>query len=194
MLTLILAILFILASTVVITDATVIKKQITDVKNQNQEIYIGMATIIGDGTELNTTVETAAESGLIIKTESETSLINLNLTYYMECNGLTDSGVTSILVQVNGDLKGHAEAVTVNVKEDNLILENLEVTWGDVLSFEIGAVYTNGFPPFVKSDTAVGGGVISKKARIRVLPYLQLQRLNILFYKLQNIFSKNIIY
>ena len=186
--TLIIAIFLIMLGTTIITEGAILKKQITNVNYQNQEVYLGTATMIGDGTELNTTIETTAENDLVIRTESETSLIDLYVSYSMECNGLTDSGVTTLLIQVNGETKGHNESATLNFKEGELIIKNLEVKWGDVLSFEIGAAYTNGFPPFVESDLAVGGGIISKKARIQSMPYFTLFRL------LQNIFSKNIIY
>ena len=188
---LIIAIFLIMLGAAIISEGAVLKKQITNFKYQNQEVYLGTATITGDGTELNTTVETTAENDLVIRTDTETSFIDLYITYSMTCNGLTDSGVTTLLIQVNGETKGHNESATLNFKEGDLFFENLEVKWGDVLSFEIGAAYTNGFPPFVESDLAVGGGIISKKARIQSMPNFTIFRL---FKSLQNIFSKNIIY
>jgi len=161
--TLIIALFLIMTGTAIITHGTVLKKQVTT--NSNQEVYLGFATMSGDGTELNTTVDAIAENDLVIKTESETSLIDLYISYTMECSGVTDSGAISLLVQINQENKGHAEAATLDFKTGDLHIEDVEVTWGDVLTFEISAAYTNGVPPFVIPDVAVGGGVVSKKAR-----------------------------
>ena len=161
--TLIIALFLIMTGTAIITHGTVLKKQV--ITNANQEVYLGFATMSGDGTEQNTTVDTIAENDLIIRTESETSLIDLFISYTMECTGSTDSGATSLLVQINQQNKGNNQTATINFKTGELYIRDVEVTWGDVLTFEISAAYTNGVPPFIIPDVAVGGGVVSKKAR-----------------------------
>ena len=59
-----------------------------------------------------------------------------------------------------------AEKLISDIEDGKLKLENIEVEWGDILSFEIGVVYTNINPPFVLPGGDIGGGVIGKKVRI----------------------------
>ena len=117
--------------------------------NQNQQIYLGVAHIIGDGTEANTTVDAVTENDIIIKISSVTSSVDFYINYSMVCSGTTDSGLITLIIQINQENKGHVEVATVDIKEGQLFLENLEIIRGDVLSFEIGAVYTNLIPSFV---------------------------------------------
>jgi hypothetical protein len=166
-LTIIVAILLIIIGTAIIVNASVIRQR---TNNLNQQVYLGMAGIIGDGTEENTTVDAQAENDLVIRTDTETSYLDFYITYSMQCDGSTDSGAISLLIQINSENRGHAEALTLDTKDGDLIVENVEAHWGDILSFEISAVYTNGLPAFVVPDVAVGGGLISQKARfLRIL-------------------------
>ena len=121
--------------------------------NQNQQIYLGIAHIIGDGIEANTTVNTATEN----------DIVDFYINYSMVCNGKTDSGLITLILQINQENKGHSEVATFDLNEGQLFLEKIEINRGDVVSFEIGAVYTNLIPSFVVPSVAVGGGVVSKK-------------------------------
>jgi hypothetical protein len=150
-------------SVIITTQGLTLKKQIKT--NANKEIYLGFATISGDGTKQNTTVDAIAENDLVIKTESETSLVDFYISYNMECSGSTDSGAVSLLVQINQQNKGNNQTATIDFKTGELYVRDVEVSWRDVLTFEISAAYTNGVPAFVIPDLAVGGGVVSKKAR-----------------------------
>lgn len=150
-----------------ISNANVIKQQtISDINNitANKEVHLGWANIVGDGTEDNTTVNVHAENDLIIKTTSKTSYIDFYINYSMLCDGSTDNGVITLLIQINGENIGNDSNITFTNKEDNLTIKNVEVKWGDALSFEIGAIYTNVIPPFVIPAYVIGGGLISKKA------------------------------
>jgi len=131
--------------------------------NQNQQIYLGIAHIIGDGIEVNTTVNTATENDIVIKISSETSIVDFYINYSMVCNGKTDSGLITLIIQINQENIGHSEVATVDLNEGQLFLEKIEIKRGDVVSFEVGAVYTNLIPSFVVPSVAIGGGVVSKK-------------------------------
>ena len=80
----------------------------------------------------------------------------------MTCEGTTDSGAASVLIQINGENVGHDENITFNENIGELLIENVEVVWGDTLSFEVGAIYSNIIPLFTVTSTTFGGGIISK--------------------------------
>jgi len=149
------------------SNANVIKQSAISNINQitaNKEVNLGWANIVGDGTEENTAVDVDDKNDLIIKTGSKTSYLDFYINYSMFCDGLTDSGLITLLIQINGGKRGNNSIITFTNKEGNLFIKNVEVKWGDVLSFEIGAIYTNIFPSFVKPAYVLGGGLISKKA------------------------------
>ena len=156
-------VLLMLMGGIVTVDAQILKREIKT--NVNQQVYIGEAAIIGDGSEENTTVEAVAETNIVIKIDTNPSYIDLIVNYSMVCNGSIDSGIVSLLVQINSEDKGHVETGTLTNKTGELIFEDLEVNGGDVLTFQIGAVYTNAQPFFTTSDVAIGNEIITKKTR-----------------------------
>ena len=95
--------------------------------NQNQQIYLGIAHIIGDGIEANTTVNAATENDIVIKISSKTSIVDFYINYSMVCNGKTDSGLITLIIQINQENKGHGEVATVNLNEGQLFLEKIEI-------------------------------------------------------------------
>jgi len=157
----IIAIILVMSGIPFLTQASETKEK--QIFNQNQQIYLGIAHIIGDGSEANTTVDAVTENEMAIKISSETSLVDFFINYSMVCSGTTDSGLITLIIQINQENKGHVEVATVDLKEGQLFLENLEIKRGDALSFEVGAVYTNLIPSFVVPDVAIGGGVVSKQ-------------------------------
>jgi len=159
--TFIIAIMLVMSGISFLVQASESKEKL--IFNQNQQIYLGIAHIIGDGTEANTTVNAVTENDIVIKINSETSIVDFYINYSMVCSGTTDSGLITLIFQINQENKGHDEVATVDLKEGQLFLENLEIKRGDVLSFEVGAVYTNLIPSFVVPYVVIGGGVVSKK-------------------------------
>jgi hypothetical protein len=156
-----------ISGAITISNANVIKQPTISNINKitaNKEVHLGWANIVGDGTEENTTIDVQAENDLIIKTDSKTSYIDFYINYSMLCDGLTDNGVITLLIQINGENRGNDSIITFTNKGDNLTIKNVEVKWGNALSFEIGAIYTNIIPPFVKPAYVLGGGLIGKKA------------------------------
>ena len=147
-----------------LSSASIIKKvaNANFPKTANKQIYLGQASIYGDGVKENTTINLSAENDLSIGIDSQTEIVDFYITYTMTCNGTTDDGAITLLIQINGEQKGTNQTITFDEKEGTLKVENIEVKRRDVLSFQIGGAYTNLNPPFVVSDVSIGGGVISK--------------------------------
>ena len=83
--------------------------------------------------------------------------------------GYFDEGRVYFLLQINGESQELQEAITVDSDSGNLILEDVEVSRNDILTFEIGAVYTNLNPPFVVTDIDVGGGIVNRPVLFNLL-------------------------
>ena len=73
-------------------------------KTLNQDVYLGYANIYGDGVEENTTIETDAKNDLVVKIETSPDFIDFYIDYEIDTNNaLSDHGVITIFLQVNGD-------------------------------------------------------------------------------------------
>ena len=131
--------------------------------NLNIQIYLGQATIWGNGTsEENTTVDVVAGDDLTIGISSQTEIVDLYITYDITCDGDYDEGRVYCLLQINGEEQGQREVITVYSESGNLVFEDVEVSRRDILTFEIGAVYANLNPPFVIPNIDIGGGLINR--------------------------------
>ena len=88
-------------------------------------------------------------------------------------------------------IQGLDKILISDIQDGKLKIENIEVEWGDILSFEIGVVYTNINPPFILPGAAIGGGVIGKKVRIIEHPnnLLLLEFLQNFLEKFPNLFT-----
>lgn len=131
--------------------------------NLNKQIDLGQATIWGNGTsEENTTVDVDAKIDLTIGIDSETEIVDFYITYSITCDGDHDDGRVYFLLQINGVSQTLKNVSTGESVSGNLILEDIEVKYGDKLTFELGALYTNLIPPFAVPDVDVGGGLINR--------------------------------
>jgi len=81
-------------------------------KKLNKEIFLGTASIYGDGIEENTVIELDAEIDLSIGIDSQTEIVDFYVDYTMTCDSLTDNGIVTLFVQINGDNVGLDEAIT----------------------------------------------------------------------------------
>ena len=97
---LILAVILTFLAATTLSNAAFLKIQVS--KNiipkimDNQEVYLGNANIVGDGTEENSAAEASAEAELTIKISSESSIVDFYIDYSISCRGVTDSGHISI--------------------------------------------------------------------------------------------------
>ncbi len=99
---------------------------------------------------------------MTIGISSETEIVDFYITYSITCDGEYDDGRVYFLLQINGVSQNLKNVSTGESDSGNLILEDVEVKRGDTLTFELGAAYTNLFPPFVVLDVDIGGGVINR--------------------------------
>jgi hypothetical protein len=158
-------IILIILSTTTVSNAKLTRQQLTKheiPETLNKEIFLGSATIFGDGTEENTTVDAEVEIDIDIGIDSVTQPVDLYITYDIDCNGSIDDGRVYFVAQLNGAMIGNISATSSENEEDVLKFESVQVKRGDVLTTKIGAFYTNLDPFFVVLDVAVGGGVFSK--------------------------------
>ncbi len=168
-----------------VSNAEVINQKITrQPKTARTQILLGSASIFGDGIEENTVVDAIASDDLTISIPSQTAIVDFYIEYDIVCNGDLDDGRVYFGLQINGENQELQEANTSDIDSGNLILEDVEVSRGDILTFEIGAVYTNLIPPFVVPDVAIGGGIVNRP----VLFNLLFEKFPVLSYLLSNSF------
>lgn len=175
-----------------VSNAEVINQKITrQSKTARTQILLGSASIFGDGIEENTVVDAIASDDLTISIPSQTEIVDFYITYDIVCNGDLDDGRVYFGLQINGEHQELQEANTSDIDSGNLILEDVEVSRGDILTFEIGAVYTNLIPPFVVPDVAIGGGIVNRPVLFNLLfekfPVLSYLLSNSFFFRLLNI-------
>lgn len=136
--------------------------------SDDQQIYLGQANLYGDGIENNTIIDLKAEKKIFFGIESKVTTVDFYITYSIECDGLTDSGFILLLIQINKENRGYVEHITLDSDEGTIIVENVGVKRGDVLTFEIGATYANLVPTFTIVNYTFGGGVVYIKTQVTV--------------------------
>jgi hypothetical protein len=168
-----------------VSNAEVINQKITrQPKTASEQILLGSASVFGDGTEENTVVDAIASDDLTVSIASQTEIVDFYITYDIEANGDNDFGVVFFGLQINGEHQELQEVNITGMDSGDLILEDVEVSRGDILTFEISAVYTNLIPPHGDLDIDVGGGIVSKP----VLFNLLFEKFPVISYLLSNSF------
>jgi len=132
----------------------------TNIKLSNREIYLGYATIWGDGN--NSILNAVAENNLKIRTESTTEFVDLYIEYEMNCEGLVDEGIISLTLILNGENVSTNLTQTPFSKNGTLYLHDVEITRGESLGFVINVIYGNVYP-FYHNDTSATGVAIVRK-------------------------------
>lgn len=168
-----------------VSNAEVINQKITrQPKTASEQILLGSASIFGDGIEENTVVDATANTDLTISIASQTEIVDFYITYDINCNGDNDFGNVYFFLQINADNQEPQEVNITDIGSGDLILEDVEVSRGDILTFEIGAVYGNLIPPHGDFDVAAGGGIVNKP----VLFNLLFEKFPVFSYLLSNLF------
>jgi hypothetical protein len=132
---------------------------------ENKEILLGAATIIGTGEESSSIVQVSTEDNLLIGLDSKSEYVNLKVEYSMQCPGSFDDGRVYLLVQLNGASLDLQEAITQDEKSGTLILEDVLVNRWDIITYEVGGVYTNLNPAFSIPEISVGGGTFDRNIK-----------------------------
>ena len=134
------------------------------VETTNRQIYLGYASIYGNGSysQLEATAE-AFPRGIAL--ESETETVDFYIEYDMVCNGLVDTGSIGLVISINGrnvsDDPNATLVVTGAKKNGTFLIKNVEVRRQDVLSFGIAVVYL--------SVTHPNGGNWTSAARLGII-------------------------
>ena len=131
-----------------------------------KEISLGSATIYGDGIEGNTNVVAVAREGLTIEIGSNQENVDFNISYSIQCDGEDDIGIAVLLVQLGGVSLGYNSVFTSESKEGDIKIEDALVKRGDLLTYEVIALYINTDPTFTRLDADAGGALIIKSRNI----------------------------
>ena len=160
-------------STATITNASMIKQQLkndTKIITMNQQIFLGSASIIGDGE--SSILEIDAEKAITIKLDSSNSVVDFYISYNISCNGLTDEGVIILTIFLNDENISFNLVQTPYSKNGTLLVENIDVKRGDALGFRIDVAYGSLVPLYGNSTSSTGIGVITKAKPYINTPFL----------------------
>lgn len=133
----------------------------------DQEISLGSATIYGDGIEGHTNVDAVASKELTIKITSDPETVDLKISYSIQCDGPLDQGRVYLFVQLNSVDQGNESVEVAETESGFLTFDNVELSNGDVLTYEIGVLYANFDPIFTDADIDIGAAVTIKSRSIQ---------------------------
>jgi hypothetical protein len=179
-----------LSTTIIVTNASTISSINTkyyDIKNNNRQVYLGYANIKGYGD--SSILEAVAENDLAIGINSHTSYVDFYIDYNINCSGLTDEGVITLTVSINGKNITPTFVQTPTIKSGMLKIENVEVNRQDVLFFIINIAYGSIIPFYTNSTSASGAGIFNKNIRVILDPIsalIQYIKNNLNIYSLFN--------
>lgn len=161
----ILAILIVI-STATIPITAIEQKSITDLQSDtiNRQVYLGFASISGSGN--NSILEAVAENDLAIGIASESGYADFYINYDMNCNGITDEGIITLTISINGENVTPTIVQTPTSKNGTLKIENIEVHRQDKLTFIINVLYGSLIPLYSNSTSAIGAGVFNKEITV----------------------------
>ncbi|MDG6228370.1 MAG: C1 family peptidase [Candidatus Thermoplasmatota archaeon] len=137
------------------------KNQFVTSTFKTNDIHLGYASVWGDG---NSSLLTAsAENNLRIKIDTETERLNFYIDYNMTCGGLTDEGIISLTISLNGENISTNLVQTPTSKTGSLFVHDIEVSRGDSFVFLIHVFYGNLFPIYYNETKATGVAVFSRE-------------------------------
>jgi len=163
--TIFIIILFIFSNIMIISSANLNNSERKNInKKLNKQIYLGSASILGNG---NTSELVAnLENDLLIKLNSSNSIVDFYIEYEIKCNGLTDEGVITLTILLNGENVSLNFVQTPASKNGTLKVENVEIQNKDALAFRIDVVYASIIPFYSDSISATGFGIVNRKIDI----------------------------
>jgi hypothetical protein len=128
----------------------------------NRQIYLGYASIYGDGPH-SILEASAAEFKKGIPLASQTEIVDFYIEFNMTCDGLADKGTIGLGISIDGKNVSDPNidfAVTETRKNGTFTVENVEVKRGNVLSFAILVIYRSPTHPNLINVTGAGGFLI----------------------------------
>jgi len=158
---LILTILFLFSNLIINVSANLNSfEQKSISKKFNKQIYLGTASIVGNGNSSELSAE--LENDILIKLNSTSSLVDFYINYDMKCNGLTDEGVITLTILLNDENVSFNFVQTPTSKNGTLKIENVEIQNRDALTFRINVAYGSVIPLHSDSISATGFGIVNK--------------------------------
>ena len=140
----------------------------------NRQVYLGSAKIYGEGNMSR--IDLQAENEVLIKIDSKNEFIDFFIEYEMECTGVTDEGIITLTVSLNGENISLNITQTPTSKMGRLLVKNVYVTQGDALVFVIHALYANLIPVYLNETSTTGAGIINKKVTLPLKDNIFLSR------------------
>jgi hypothetical protein len=140
----------------------------------NRAVYLGSAKIYGEGNWSR--IDVQAENDVLIKIDSKNELVDFFIDYEMECRGVTDEGIITLTVSLNGENISLNITQTPTSKMGRLFVKNVYVAQGDALVFVIHALYANLIPVYLNETSTAGAGIINKKVPLPMTDTLFLPR------------------
>lgn len=132
----------------------------TPFKTNNDEIYLGYASIWGNGT--SNILDASAENNLLIKIDSKSEIVDFYINYDMNCEGLTDEGVITLALSLDNENISVNLTQTHKQKTGSLYLHDVEVNRGESLILSINVVYVNLVPLYHNETSALGAAIVPK--------------------------------
>ena len=148
---------------------------ITQYKTNNKEIYLGYASIWGNGT--SSVLDASVENNLLIKIDSKSEIVDFYIDYDMNCESLTDEGIITLALSLDNENISINITQTPKQKSGSLYLHDVEVNRGESLILSINVVYGNLVPLYHNETNALGAAIVPKNK----LNTLFLERFPILY-------------
>lgn len=123
-------------------------------------IYLGYASIIGEGN--SSVLEAHTDNEIRIKIESESELLDFYIDFDMACNGVTDEGIIVLTLSFDGENVSTNITQTPTTKMGSLFLHDVAVSRGETFVFVINVIYGNLIPLYHNETRATGAAIISK--------------------------------
>ena len=131
---------------------------------KNQEIFVGSASIIGDGTYSILTA--IAEKNIFIRPGSLPAKLDFYIEYDIKCEGMTDEGFVTLTILKNGENFSFNAVQSPLSKNGSLYVENIEVDRGDTLGFKIDVLYASLIPLYSNATSDLGIGIVRKSKMV----------------------------
>ncbi len=133
---------------------------ITTYKTNNEEIYLGYASIWGNGT--SSVLDASVESNLLIKISSKSEIVDFYIDYDMNCESLTDEGIITLALSLDNENISLNITQTPTQKSGSLYLNDVEVNRGESLILSINVAYGNIVPLYHNETSALGAAIVPK--------------------------------
>ena len=139
----------------------------TPFKTNNEEIYLGYASIWGNGT--SSVLDASVENNLLIKISSKSEIVDFYINYDMNCESLTDEGIITLALSLDNENISVNITQTPTQKTGSLYLHDVEVNRGESLILSINVAYGNLITLYHNETSALGAAIVPKSKLSTIL-------------------------